>query len=190
MCHVVDGMYLSENPNLNPDEIESIEVLKDASAAAQYGAQAANGVIVIRTKHGVNGETRTELHSYYGSQSVPKKIPMMNSADWAAITAASYAAAGQTPPSGVLNPTISTDWQDAVFQSGNIQDHNLSLSGGSPNQDYLLGAGYLEQKGTIIQTGFRRYSVRLNSEARPTASPSARTWRCRKAIAPTSTASR
>jgi TonB-linked SusC/RagA family outer membrane protein len=164
--YVVDGMYLSENPNLNPDEIESIEVLKDASAAAQYGAQAANGVIVIRTKHGVNGETRTELHSYYGSQSVPKKIPMMNSTQWAAITAASYAAAGQTPPAGVLNPTISTDWQDAVFQSGNIQDHNLSLSGGSPNQDYLIGAGYLEQKGTIVQTGFRRYSVRLNSEAR------------------------
>src|SRR5689334_5758946 len=164
--YVVDGMYLSENPNLNPDEIESIEVLKDASAAAQYGAQAANGVIVIRTKHGVNGETRTELHSYYGAQSVPKKIPMMGSAEWAAITAASYAAAGQTPPAGVINPTVSTDWQDAVFQSGNIQDHNLALSGGSPNQTYLIGAGYLEQKGTIVQTGFRRYSVRLNSEAR------------------------
>jgi TonB-linked SusC/RagA family outer membrane protein len=164
--YVVDGMYLSENPNLNPDDVESIEVLKDASAAAQYGAQAANGVIVIRTKRGVNGETRTELHSYYGSQSLPRKIPMMNARDWAAITAASYAAAGQTPPSGVLNPTVSTDWQDAVFQTGNIQDHNLSLSGGSPTQDYMLGAGYFEQKGTIIATGFKRYSFRLNSEAR------------------------
>lgn len=164
--YVVDGMYLSENPNLNPDDVESIEVLKDASAAAQYGAQAANGVIVIRTRHGANGDTRTELRSYYGSQSLPRKIEMMNSADWAAITSASYAAAGQTPPAGVINPTVSTDWQDAVFQTGNIQDHNLSLSGGSTSQDYMLGAGYFEQKGTIIATGFKRYSLRLNSEAR------------------------
>ncbi len=164
--YVVDGMYLSENPNLNPDDVESIEVLKDASAAAQYGAQAANGVIVIRTKHGVAGETRTEVHSYYGSQSLPRKIPMMNAADWAAITSASYAAAGQTPPTGVVNPTVSTDWQNAVFQTGNIQDHNLSFSGGSPAQDYMLGAGYFEQKGTIVETGFKRFSLRLNTEAR------------------------
>ena len=164
--YVVDGMYLSENPNLNPDDVESIEVLKDASAAAQYGAQAANGVIVIRTKHGVNGDTRTEVHSYYGSQALPKKIEMMNSAEWAAITSASYAAAGQTPPTGVLNPTVDTDWQDAVFQTGNIQDHNISLSGGSAGQDYMLGAGYFEQKGTIVATGFKRFSLRLNTEAR------------------------
>ena len=164
--YVVDGMYLSENPNLNPDDVESIEVLKDASAAAQYGAQAANGVIVIRTKRGANGDTKTEFHSYYGSQSLPKKVDMMNSADWAAVTTASYAAAGQTPPTGVLNPTVSTDWQSAVFQTGNIQDHNLSVSGGSAAQDYMLGTGYFEQKGTIVSTGFKRYSFRLNTEAR------------------------
>jgi TonB-dependent starch-binding outer membrane protein SusC len=164
--YVVDGMYLQENPNLNPDDVESIEVLKDASAAAQYGAQAANGVIVIRTKHGVNGENRTELHSYYGYQAVPKRIPMMNATDWAAITQASYGAAGQTAPTGAFNPTTNTDWQDAVFQSGSIQDHNLSLSGGSPTADYLLSGGYLEQNGTIIATGFKRYSFRINSEAR------------------------
>ena len=164
--YVVDGMYLSQNPNLNPDDIESIEVLKDASAAAQYGAQAANGVIVITTKRGVNGNTRSEFHAYYGSQALPRKIPMMNAADWAAMTSASYAAAGQTPPTGVVNPTVSTDWQDAVFQTGNIQDYNLSLSGGSTAQDYMLGTGYFEQKGTIISTGFKRYSLRLNSEAR------------------------
>ena len=168
--YVVDGMYLSENPNLNPDDVESIEVLKDASAAAQYGAQAANGVIVIRTKRGASGDTKTEFHSYYGSQSLPKKVEMMNSADWAAITIASYAAAGgsppPTPPTGTLNPTVSTDWQSAVFQTGNIQDHNLSVSGGSAAQDYMLGTGYFEQKGTIVSTGFKRYSFRLNTEAR------------------------
>ncbi|MDQ6770394.1 MAG: SusC/RagA family TonB-linked outer membrane protein [Gemmatimonadota bacterium] len=164
--YVVDGMYLTENPNLNPDDVESIEVLKDASAAAQYGAQAANGVIVIRTKHGREGETRTELSSYYGYQTVPHRIDLMNAAQWAAITQQSYAAAGVTPPPGVLSPQGDTDWQNALFQSGSIQDHNLSLSGGSAGATYLLSGGYLEQKGTILATGFKRYSFRINSEAR------------------------
>ncbi|HUQ99771.1 MAG TPA: SusC/RagA family TonB-linked outer membrane protein [Gemmatimonadaceae bacterium] len=164
--YVVDGMYLQENPNLNPDDVESIEVLKDASAAAQYGAQAANGVIVIRTKHGRNGDTKTELHSYYGYQTVPNRIDLMDASEWAAITTASYAAAGIAPPTGVTNPAGNTDWQDAIFQTGSIQDHNLSVSGGSTGADYLLSGGYLEQKGTIISTGFKRYSFRVNSEAR------------------------
>ncbi|HEY0529607.1 MAG TPA: SusC/RagA family TonB-linked outer membrane protein [Gemmatimonadaceae bacterium] len=164
--YVVDGMYLSENPNLNPDDVESIEVLKDASAAAQYGAQAANGVIVIRTKRGRNGEAKTELHSYYGFQTIPKKIDMMSATQWANITRTAYANGNTAPPTGAVNPTTTTDWQDALFQSGAIQDHNLSLSGGSPNTDYMLSGGYLEQKGAIINTGFKRLSFRINSEAR------------------------
>jgi TonB-linked SusC/RagA family outer membrane protein len=163
--YVVDGMYMSENPNLNPDDVESIEVLKDASAAAQYGAQAANGVIVIRTKHGLAGESRTEVHSYYGAQSVPKRIDMMNAAQWSAITLQAYANAGVAPPTGAVTPTSTTDWQDALFQTGAIQDHNLSVSGGSNNANYMLSGGYLDQRGTIINTGFRRVSVRVNSEA-------------------------
>jgi TonB-linked SusC/RagA family outer membrane protein len=165
--YVVDGMYLSENPNLNPDDVESIEVLKDASAAAQYGAQAANGVIVIRTKRGRGTDPRTELQSYYGFQTIPKRIAMMNSAQWSAITLTAYANAGVAPPTGASNPpATSTDWQDAVFQSGAIQDHNLSVSGGGTNTDYLLSGGYFEQKGAIISTGFKRASLRINSEAR------------------------
>ncbi|MFN2635844.1 MAG: SusC/RagA family TonB-linked outer membrane protein [Gemmatimonadaceae bacterium] len=164
--YVVDGMYLTENPNLNPDDVESIEVLKDASAAAQYGAQAANGVIVIRTKRGHNGEAHTEVHSYFGYQTIPKRIDMMNATQWADITRTAYQNGNTAPPAGAVNPTITTDWQDAVFQSGSIQDHNLTLSGGSTNTDYLLSGGYLEQKGAIINTGFKRLSLRINSEAR------------------------
>jgi TonB-linked SusC/RagA family outer membrane protein len=163
--YVVDGMYMSENPNLNPDDIEEIEVLKDASAAAQYGAQAANGVIVIRTRHGRAGESRTDVRSYYGFQSVPKRIDMMNAAQWSAITLQAYANGGTAPPTGAVNPTTTTDWQDALFKSGAIQDHNLTVSGGSNNANYLLSGGYLDQRGTIINTGFRRVSVRVNSEA-------------------------
>ncbi|HEX2722039.1 MAG TPA: SusC/RagA family TonB-linked outer membrane protein [Gemmatimonadaceae bacterium] len=164
--YVVDGMYMSQNPNMNPDAIESIEVLKDASAAAQYGAQAANGVVVIRTRRGRAGETRTDLRSYYGFQEIPKRIDMMNAQEWAAITQEAYKNGNEPVPAGALNPTVSTDWQDALFRSGAIQDHNLSFSGGSPTADYLVGGEYLEQKGAIISTGFKRYSVRVNSEAR------------------------
>ena len=164
--YVVDGMYMSENPNLNPDDIESIDVLKDASAAAQYGAQASNGVIVIRTKHGRPGDTQVQFHTYYGHQQVPKRIDMMSAAQWAALTQTAYANAGLTPPTGATTPTsVNTNWQDAVFQNGAIQDHNLQVSGGTAGANYLLSGGYLDQKGTIVTTEFRRYSLRLNSTA-------------------------
>jgi TonB-linked SusC/RagA family outer membrane protein len=169
--YVVDGMYLRQNPNLNPDEIESIEVLKDASAAAQYGSQAANGVVVIRTRRGrASDANRVELRSYYGMQDVPKRIDMMSAQEWARIQQQAYVNAGVAVPSGVLDALAgrgaNTDWQDAVFQTGAIQDHNLSVSGGTQNANYLISGGYLDQEGAIVTTGFRRYSVRVNSEAR------------------------
>jgi TonB-linked SusC/RagA family outer membrane protein len=168
--YVVDGMYLTENPNLNPDDVESVEVLKDASAAAQYGAQASNGVIVIRTRHGQAGTNELRLSTYYGYQAVPKRIDMMNTAQWQALNTQAYLNAGFAPasiPSGVTTTSaVSTNWQDAVFRSGAIQDHNLQLSGGSPDQSYFVSGGFLEQQGTIITTDFRRYSLRVNSDAR------------------------
>ncbi|HVF39688.1 MAG TPA: TonB-dependent receptor plug domain-containing protein, partial [Gemmatimonadaceae bacterium] len=164
--YVVDGMYMSENPNLNPDDVESMEILKDASAAAQYGAQAANGVIVIRTRRGQSGEAKTQLRSYYGFQSIPTRIDMMTAQQWGAITLEAYKNANVTPPAGAVNPSTSTDWQDELFQSGAIQNHDLSVSGGSSSADYMISGGYFDQKGAIISTGFKRYSLRVNSEAR------------------------
>ena len=164
--YVVDGMYVGENRNINPDDIESIEVLKDASAAAQYGAQAANGVIVIRTKRGRAGDTRIDLSSYYGMQDIPKRIEMMNSTQWAEVTRQAYTNAGLPVPTGAQNPAVNTDWQDALFKSGAIQDHNLTISGGSAAASYLLTGGFLDQQGTVITTAFRRYNFRVNSELR------------------------
>jgi len=167
--YVVDGTYMSQNPNLNPDDIASIEVLKDASAAAQYGAQAANGVVVITTKRGSSGPNRVELRSYYGFQDIPERIDMMSAQQWSEIATQAYLNAGwalDTMPEGVKNPTANTDWQDAIFQRGAIQDHNLSVSGGTPNASYLISGGYLNQTGAILETGFDRYSFRVNSEAR------------------------
>jgi TonB-linked SusC/RagA family outer membrane protein len=169
--YIVDGMYIGQqNPNLNPDDIASIEVLKDASSAAQYGSQGANGVIVITTRKGSSGPSEISLNSYYGFQSVPRRIPVMGSAELQKVYLSAYQAAGKPPgdiPSGVTTPTnIDTDWQDALFQTGAIQNYNLQASGGTPTASYLLSGSFLDQQGTVINTNFRRYSVRANSEAR------------------------
>ena len=166
--YVVDGMYLSQNPNLNPDDIESIEVLKDASAAAQYGAQAANGVVVIRTRRGRAGQNAVDLRTYYGYQTVPTRIAMADARRWAEIQQQTYLNAGRAVPAGITaainGSTVSTDWQDALLRTGAIQDYNLGVSGGSSTANYLLSGGYLDQKGAIVGTGFNRYSVRGNTE--------------------------
>jgi TonB-dependent starch-binding outer membrane protein SusC len=165
--YVVDGMYMTENPNLNPDDIESIDVLKDAAAAAQYGAQASNGVVVIRTRRGHAGPNEVQLRTYYGFQEVPKKLDMMNAQQWQQLNLMAYTNAGIAPPAGLTTPpTVNTNWQDAVFQRGAIQDYNLQMSGGSPTASYLVSGGYLDQSGTVITTDFRRYSFRVNSDAR------------------------
>ena len=167
--YVVDGMYLRENPNLNPDDIESIDVLKDASATAQYGSQAANGVVVIRTKRGRAGAPKLGAEAYYGYQDVPNRIDMASLAQWTEITRQAYANANpgdSVLPSGFRNPTRNTDWQDAIFQKGAIQNLTGSIAGGSDQGSYLVSGGYLKQTGAVIRTGFDRYSLRVNSEGR------------------------
>ncbi len=167
--YVVDGMYLRQNPNLNPADIESMEVLKDASAAAQYGSQAANGVIVIRTKRGRAADNnRVELRTYTGYQEIPKRIDMMDARGWATIQQQAYQNANLPVPSGVTQALTgsgpNTDWQEAVFDRGVIQDHNLAVSGGKANASYLITGGFFDQQGSIVETHFRRYNVRVNSD--------------------------
>lgn len=162
--YVVDGMYTRQNPNLNPEDIESIQVLKDASAAAQYGAQSANGVIVITTRRGRASAPRVSVNSYYGVQDVPRRIEFVSGERWSQINNMARTNAGMPADNTVIS--AQTDWQDAVFQSGNIQDHNFSVAGGTETASYLLGGGWFQQDGTIINTGFERASIRVNSEMR------------------------
>jgi TonB-dependent starch-binding outer membrane protein SusC len=171
--YVVDGLYLRQNPNLNPSDIASIQVLKDASAAAQYGAQAANGVVVITTKRGSGTENKVALRSYFGVQTVPNQLDLAGPQRWAEINRQAYENAGLAVPQGTLDVlegrnTVNTDWQDAVFRTGAIQDHNLQLSGGTGNAtaNYLLSGGYFKQEGTVLGSGFERYSFRVNSQIR------------------------
>jgi TonB-linked SusC/RagA family outer membrane protein len=165
--YVVDGMYMRQNPGLNPDDIASIQVLKDASAASQYGAQSANGVIVITTKRGQNGDTRVSASSYYGFQQVPRTLNLANAEQWASLTRQIYEGAGAAPPAGAVTLNgVNTDWQDAILRAGAIQNHNLQVSGVSLNANYMVSGGYLREQGTVIGTDFNRASLRVNSELR------------------------
>lgn len=168
--YVVDGMYVGNvNPNINPDDIQTIDVLKDASAAAQYGSQASKGVVVITTKRGRAGTNQFALNSYYGFQDVPKTLDIAGTPEWQRLWTQAYDNAGvpaANRASGVTTPqTINTNWQDAVFQKGAIQNYNLQASGGTATASYLISGSMLNQDGLIINSRFRRASVRANSQA-------------------------
>jgi TonB-linked SusC/RagA family outer membrane protein len=173
--YVVDGNYIGQqNPNLNPDDIASLEILKDASAAAQYGAQASNGVIVITTRRGQAGATQFSLNSYYGFQQVPNRLDLASTDRLLGLFQQAYANAGTRRNDQALvvrardsaGTVANTDWQDAVFRTGAIQNYNLQASGGSTSANYLISGSVFDQDGTVLNTNFRRYSVRVNSEAR------------------------
>jgi TonB-linked SusC/RagA family outer membrane protein len=162
---------------INPNDIESIDVLKDASAAAIYGSRAANGVILITTKKGVSGETKVSLSSYVGFVQRPElreatigsterrqKMEVLQ-------RQLNYDQRRQLPYilTDSLNPAFNgnTDWQDLFYQVGKINDNNLSLTGGSDNgMTYRFSGGYYNEQGTIKGTGFKRYSTRINLTSR------------------------
>lgn len=176
--YVVDGLYMTQNPNLNPNDVASIQILKDASAASQYGAQAANGVVVITTKRGQSADRNgMQVSSYYGVQEMVDRIDVMNAREWAEFAQMAYEnARAQNPnsdpvPQGVLDilsgtNTVDTDWQDQILATGAIQDHNVSISGATDDANYFLSGGYTQQDGTVKKTDFERYSMRVNSEMR------------------------
>ncbi|MGF7215285.1 TonB-linked SusC/RagA family outer membrane protein [Spirosoma lacussanchae] len=167
--YIIDGMIADANPTINNDDIESIQVLKDASAAAIYGSRAANGVIIITTKQGKEGPIRVSFSGKYGVQQVYRRWDVLDAAGFAALQRTQYQNAGQTPPAsvatGTFNPNINTDWQDQVLQTGNLQDYNLTLSGGSKTGTYLISGSYFGNKGYVIGSGFDRASLRINTRS-------------------------
>lgn len=177
----------SQNPlaNLNPNDIESIQVLKDASSASIYGSRGSNGVILITTKRGKKGAPSFSYNTFFGSQSVANKLDLMNSAELidynrdatnTAYLEANPGASASDPNSvrssaawrlaeDVLSPTgVDVDWQDVVFRSALVQTHNLSVSGGSDNSSYYISGNFFDQDGIIEKSNFKRYSLRVNLE--------------------------
>lgn len=167
---VIDGMIADANATVNPDDIATIQVLKDASAAAIYGSRAANGVIIITTKKGRTGPNRINFSARYGLQQIPKRWNVMDAPQYLQTLKTQYANAGATLPPGVAaqlaSNTVNTNWQDAFFRTGNTQDYNLGISGGSQTGNYYLSGGYFKNKGVLIGNDFERASLRLNTELR------------------------
>lgn len=180
--YVIDGMPVNDgspqagvgaffanatprNPlnSLNPSDIASIEILKDASATAIYGSRGANGVVLITTKSGSSNKLTINFNSYYGFQEVAKKEKDLNAQQYHDIINALIAEGG-----GLVSDTVpanfgsGTDWQSQLYQHASIQSHDLSVSGGAMNTKYFLSAGYYDQVGILKNSGTKRYTARIN----------------------------
>lgn len=155
--------------SVNPNDIESIEVLKDASATAIYGSRAANGVVIITTKRGKKGTSQLSYNGYYAIQDVYKTFDMMTLPEYAAYNNE----VAQEVESITANPRFAdpsllgrgTDWQAAIFQPAPMQSHNLTLTGGSENIRYMISGGFMQQDGIVIGSDFERYNTRINVES-------------------------
>jgi TonB-linked SusC/RagA family outer membrane protein len=176
------GQDLSAVTGLNPDEIESISILKDAAAAAIYGSRGSNGVIMITTKRGAvsagegeAGRPRFEFSTSYGQQNIARKIDMMNTAEWMDYFGAAMRSDGYTETEIQdefdalgIDPSIDTDWIDAVLRTAPISNTQLSMSGGSSRFRYLISGSYFDQTGIVIGSEYQRASGRVNLDFQAT----------------------
>ena len=149
---------------LNPSDIESIEILKDASATAIYGARGANGVILITTKNGAVGKFTVDYNGYVGVQTIANKIQLLNPEQYMRTVNEIIQEGGGTPDqevTGIQNG--GTDWQEEIYRANApVQDHTLSFSGGNEETQYLLSLNYFGQDGVVKSSSFERYGARLN----------------------------
>ena len=161
--YVIDGFITTGGiRDLNVNDIASVQILKDASAAAIYGNRAANGVIIITTKRGVSGEPKIEFSAKYGIERLPS-LNLMDTTDFFYYNDMAYDNAGRARQNHFDN---STDWEKEALQTGNSSDYNFGISGGNETGNYLVSANYYKNKGTFIGTDLERYSIRVNTEAK------------------------
>ncbi|RIV17316.1 TonB-dependent receptor [Fibrisoma montanum] len=176
--YVIDGVPAGGLNNIDPKDIESLEVLKDASAAAIYGSRAANGVILITTKKGSNnGKININIDSYYGTQSAWRTLDLLNRDEYIRYGTALLTASGQPVPGRFnnLNTPIydgatqtfaqtDTDWQDVMFRNAPITDNQLSITGGNAQSRFYMSVGHFSQQGILPFTDYNRQSFRINSD--------------------------
>ena len=170
--YVVDGIQTGDISFLLPTDIESTEILKDASATAIYGSRGANGVVLITTKHGKAGKTQFNLFGYTGLQQIRRKLPLANAQQYATLVSEAYTNGGSTIPtdyaaiiaSGLNGSSPGFDYQDFVTQKGLITNYSLSASGGTEQNRYLISGSYFQQNGIIHASGLKKYVVRVNDD--------------------------
>ncbi|MCB7482083.1 SusC/RagA family TonB-linked outer membrane protein [Christiangramia sediminis] len=158
--YVIDGLVTTANRDFNPNDIESIQILKDAAAAAIYGSRAANGVIIITTKKGKQGPLKVTVSSKMSITDIPR-YDLASQEEFVRLNNMAYDNGGV--PRQELDLSVNTDWQEEVFRTGLIQDQNVSFSGGGENSSYFISGNYFGNKGTVISTDFDRISFRVNS---------------------------
>jgi TonB-linked SusC/RagA family outer membrane protein len=161
----VAGSPLNGLASINPADIESIEILKDASATAMYGARGSNGVVIISTKRGKAGTSRISFDSYQGMQTVTKKLPVLTGQEFAQYMNAFNADAKLPVDVRYFIPERigqGTDWQEAIFRQARMQSYQLNLSGGNNKTRFAVSGGYVSQDGIIINSDFKNYTFRIN----------------------------
>jgi len=177
--YVVDGIPLSGGNNaeglatgidastsglthISPSDIESIEILKDASATAIYGARGASGVVLITTKRGKEGASNVNFNVYTGMQQLDKKVELTSPEEWAIMWNEAAEYLNLPTRYDVNNLPARTDWQNEIYRKAPIQNYELMFSGGNEKMRYMLSSGYMDQKGIVVNSSFKRYSFRLN----------------------------
>jgi len=169
---VIDGLPIDGGLNqLNMDDVETIQVLKDASATAIYGSRGANGVIIITTKHGSSGASHINFNYSYGVQQASNVVKMLNASQFATLHNEMLANGGQTPNPAFADPTTlgaGTDWLDAFFRTAPMQNYSLNYSGGTDKTNLYVSGNYFSQDGIIINTGYKKYTFQLNTDSKVT----------------------
>jgi TonB-linked SusC/RagA family outer membrane protein len=167
---VIDGVPTDVPLNtLSPDDIASVEILKDASAAAIYGSRGANGVVIITTKKGTAGRNRLEFKAYGGVQQAMHMVKMLNAAQFASLHNEMMANNGQPQNPAFANPVSlgqGTDWLKQLFSAAPLQNYSMAWSGGTDKSDYYVSGAVMDQKGIVLNTGYRRYTVQFNSQSK------------------------
>ncbi|CAL1519424.1 TonB-dependent receptor P3 [Chitinophaga sp. MM2321] len=165
---IIDGVPAEGISDVNPNDIASMEILKDASSSAIYGTRAANGVIIITTKKGNYGEKlKASANVYRGVSNTLRYIPMLTAPDLVKLKQERYTNDGVPVDAFWQDPYYAvqrTDWQRALLRSGQVTNADVSLRGGSSSSNYMFSAGYYDEKGIIENSYFKRYTVRINSE--------------------------
>jgi len=170
---VLDGVPIENINTISPENIESIEILKDASAQAIYGARASNGVILVTTKRGAEGRLQASYHGYYGEQWLTNNFDLYSGEEWIQLRREAYRTANNgewevdevvfSPHQlDLLENDQFVDWEDAVMQRATQQSHSLTLQGGNDKISYFSGFGYYDEGGLIPSSGYKRGTARLN----------------------------
>ncbi len=166
--YIVDGVPTKDITGIvNPENIKSMTVLKDAASAAIYGSRAGNGVILIETKRGTAGETKITYNGYVGMQQHGRNTPMANTNEYLEIYNEAALADGRDPIPADINPLLSnTNWMDEIFRNALVTNHQLTVSGGNEKSTYLIGGGYQKQEGIIYNSNYERINFKavVNTE--------------------------